>query len=176
MAIRDLLTLPNILSASRIPLAAGFLLIEKTPLRLALLGMASATDLLDGWIARRTGRTTQWGAIIDPIADKLFVLAALTAFLVRDDLSARDYVVLLSRDIATSIGAVMALALPGVGPRDFGARLSGKVVTVLQLLALLALCVAPRSMGVIVVVVGVASIVSIADYTLALAVALGRRR
>ena len=175
MSFRELLSLPNIVSASRVPLAAGFLLVETTPLRLALLGMASATDLLDGWIARRTGRTTRWGALIDPIADKLFVLAALSAFLIREDLSVREYAVLLSRDIATGIGALVALAMPGLDPRDFKARLSGKVVTVLQLLALLALCVAPQWMGAIVVVVGVASIVSIADYTLALAVALERR-
>ncbi|MGI9078382.1 MAG: CDP-alcohol phosphatidyltransferase family protein [Gemmatimonadaceae bacterium] len=176
MNLRELLSLPNVISASRVPLAAGFLLAETTPLRLALLGMASATDLLDGWIARRTGRTTRWGALIDPIADKLFVLAALTAFLVRSDLSAGDYAVLLARDIATSIGVGVALAIPGLDPRDFKARLSGKVVTVLQLLALLALCVAPQWMGWLVVAVGVASIVSIADYTLALAVTLERRR
>ena len=176
MDLRDLFSLPNIVSVSRVPLAAGFLLTEKTSLRLALLGMASASDLLDGYIARRTGRTTRWGAVIDPIADKLFVLAALTAFLVRDDLSARDYAVLLARDIATSVGAVVALAIPGLDPRDFKARLSGKLVTVLQLVALLALCVAPGWLGAIVIVVGVASIVSIADYTLALAVALERRR
>ncbi len=176
MAFRDLLTLPNLVSAARVPLAAGFLLVETTPLRLALLGMASATDLLDGWIARRTGRTSRWGALVDPIADKLFVLGALTAFLVRGDLSARDYAIVLARDVATSIGALVALAMPGLDPRDFKARLSGKLVTVLQLVALLALCVAPRWMGAIVIVVGVASIVSIADYTLALAVALERRR
>ncbi len=176
MAFRELLTAPNIVSAFRVPLAAGFLIADTTPLRLALLGMASATDLLDGWIARRTGSTTRMGALIDPLADKLFVLLALAAFLVRGDLSSRDYAVLLARDIAVGIGALVALAIPGLDPRDFKARMSGKVVTVLQLLALLALCVAWRWMSAIVVVVGVASVVSIADYTLALAVAQKRRR
>lgn len=176
MDFRELLTAPNIVSAFRVPLAAGFLIADTTPLRLALLGMASATDLLDGWIARRTGSTTRMGALIDPIADKLFVLVALAAFLVRGDLSGRDYAVLLARDIAVGIGALVALAIPGLDPRDFKSRMSGKVVTVLQLLALLALCVAWRWMSAIVVVVGVASVVSIADYTLALAVAQKRRR
>lgn len=176
MAFRELLTAPNIVSAFRVPLAAGFLIADTTPLRLALLGMASATDLLDGWIARRTGSTNRMGALIDPLADKLFVLVALAAFLVRGDLSSRDYAVLLARDIAVGIGALVALAIPGLDPRDFKARMSGKIVTVLQLLALLALCVAWRWMSAIVVVVGVASVVSIADYTLALAVAQKRRR
>ena len=69
MAFRELLTAPNIVSAFRVPLAAGFLIADTTPLRLALLGMASATDLLDGWIARRTGSTNRMGALIDPLAD-----------------------------------------------------------------------------------------------------------
>jgi len=171
-----LFTLPNLLSASRFPLAAGFALADGMPLRVALLGVASATDLLDGWLARRMGNASRWGALLDPVADKTFVLVALTALLVHGQLPARDYAVLLTRDLATALGALVAWLMPGLDPRNFTARPSGKVVTVLQLLALLVLCAAPRFASHAVLVVGLASIVSIADYTLALARALPRAR
>jgi phosphatidylglycerophosphate synthase len=171
---RALLTLPNLLSLSRIPLAAGFLLADGTRSRVALLGMASATDLLDGWLARRGGTASRWGALIDPIADKTFVLLALAAFAVRGELSRHDFMVLLARDIGTAVGALVAWLMPGLDPRDFKARMSGKIVTVLQLGALLVLCVAPSWTAAMVLAVGLASIVALGDYTVALGVRLHR--
>ncbi len=101
-----ILTLPNLLSIARIPLAVGFFLAQTTGLRLALLGMASASDLLDGWIARRMGRTSPYGALIDPIADKTFMLAAFTTFLRYHEVSAVQWGILLSRDFAVALGAL----------------------------------------------------------------------
>jgi phosphatidylglycerophosphate synthase len=172
---RTVLSLPNLLSYARFPLAAAFPLAETSALRLAILGMASATDLLDGWLARRLGHTTRWGALLDPVADKTFMLAALGTFWFRDALVLRDLLTILSRDIATLLGALVAWRMPGLDVRDFKARFPGKVVTVLQLATLLALCVEAPWMRPIIVAVGLASIVAIADYTLALALALPRR-
>ena len=173
---RRIFNIPNLLSAARFPLAAGFALADGTPARLAVLGVASATDLLDGWLARRLGVATRWGALLDPIADKTFVLVALTALLAQGQLSGRDYGVLLARDVATAVGAFVAWLMPGLDPWSFKARLSGKVVTVLQLAALLVLCVAPAASPLLVTVVGLASVAAIADYTIALARALPAHR
>jgi CDP-diacylglycerol--glycerol-3-phosphate 3-phosphatidyltransferase len=172
---RTLVSVPNLLSLARFPLAVSFALAETNLQRVALVGMASATDLLDGWLARRWGHTSRWGALLDPIADKTFVLVAFATFVARGALAPRDLVTILFRDIATLVGAVVAWTMPGLDPKSFKARMPGKVVTVLQLAALLVLCVAPESLRPLVIAVGLASIVAVADYTLALALALPRR-
>ena len=73
--------LPNLLSVSRIaaaPLLAWTVLLEQTPLLALGVAVAAAlTDLLDGLAARVTGQVTELGAILDPLADKIFILTAL---------------------------------------------------------------------------------------------------
>lgn len=79
-----LMNLPNILTVSRILLIPVFVLIylipgQNTYLIAALLfGLAAFTDWLDGYLARRLNQTTPFGAFLDPVADKLIVVAALT--------------------------------------------------------------------------------------------------
>lgn len=163
-----LLTLPNVISLARLPLAVLFLFADTTTERLTILSIASASDFIDGWLARHFGRTTRSGALLDPIADKTFVLAALTAFVATGTLSTGEYFVILARDFATAIGFLVAWRLPGLDPHDFKARMPGKIVTVLQLAAILALSVAPQAMRWLVPVIGVASAISIIDYTLVL--------
>lgn len=162
-----LFTLPNLLSLARFPLAAGFVAARSVGVRAVLLAAASLTDFLDGWLARR-GQTTRLGALLDPIADKTFVLVAISAFLFDGTLSVRDYVLVLSRDFATVIGFLVAYVTPGLDAAAFKARLPGKMVTVLQLLALFALLLRPVLFPLLVPVIAVASAWAIADYTLAL--------
>ena len=164
----DIFTLPNVITLARLPLAVLFLFAATTPQRLAILGMASASDFVDGWLARRSRRTTRSGALLDPIADKTFVLAALTAFVRTEALSTGAYFVILSRDFATAIGFLVASRLSGLDPRNFKPRMPGKIVTVLQLGAILALTVSPPMMRWLVPVIGITSAISIIDYTLVL--------
>ncbi len=160
-------TVPNILSASRFPLAAAFLVSEQTPVRVALIGAASLTDVLDGWLARRQ-QTTRLGALLDPIADKTFVLVAISAFLVAGEISTLEYFVILLRDFATAIGFIVAYYLSGLDPKNFKARLSGKVVTVLQLATVLALVLHASVLRPLIWLVGAASVWAVIDYTLLL--------
>jgi cardiolipin synthase (CMP-forming) len=162
------LGLPNIITLARLPLAVLFVLADTTTARLVILGLASASDFIDGWLARRFGRATKSGALLDPIADKTFMLAALTAFLRTAELSTGAYFVILSRDFATAIGFLVAWRLPGLDPTNFKARMPGKIVTVLQLGAILALTVSRSWMRWLVPVIGAASAVAIIDYTLVL--------
>jgi phosphatidylglycerophosphate synthase len=173
--MRTVISLPNLFTLVRLPLAGAFLLADSTALRLVILGTASVSDFLDGWIARRTGHTTRYGALLDPITDKTFMLAAFTAFLVHGNISSREWGLLLARDWATAAGAIVAWWVPGLTPRDFQARKSGKVVTFLQLVAVLGLCLGHTWVRPMVVLVGSASIIAIADYTLALAWSVERR-
>jgi len=161
------LTVPNLLSLTRLPLAAAFLLVDGRTARVAVVGLASLTDFLDGWLARR-GQTSQLGALLDPIADKTFVLVAIATFLIEGVVSAGEFFVVISRDLATAVGFIVAYTLPGLDPRAFKARWPGKVVTVLQLAALFALVLKPSVFRWLVPLIAVASAAAIADYTLVL--------
>ena len=84
-------------------MAGAFLLVEDTRIRLALVAGASISDWLDGWLARRREHGTSWGALLDPIADKTFVLSALAAFLLEGSLSLGQLLVVLSRGDAQAL-------------------------------------------------------------------------
>ena len=160
--------LPNILSISRIALAAGFVATESSGVRLGLLGIAGLTDMLDGFLARRVNAMTRWGALIDPVADRFFALAAIAALLFDGLLTVPQYFVLIMRDLATAVGFLVARALPMLRTVTFKARWGGKGVTVLQFLALATALVYRQALGPVLAILFVASVLSIGDYTLAL--------
>jgi len=155
------LTLPNAISTARIPLALAFLLFEQRGVRLAVIAVAGITDFFDGWLARR-GRGSSFGAVLDPITDKTFLVTALMSLTVKGPLSLLQLLALLARDIAVGFG--FAVVLLRHAPMRFSARMPGKVVTVLQLGALFGLVIIPAWKVPIVAVVGVASAVAILDY------------
>jgi cardiolipin synthase len=163
-----LVTLPNAVSMSRLVLAAVFVAARDPIARFALVAIASVTDFLDGWLARRQHATTRSGALIDPIADRVFVFTAVCAFLIEGALSTASYFILLSRDIMTLIGYLVARSVPWLRAVEFRARWLGKVVTALQLLTLVAVIAVPSAVPTLVIVVGAASAASVADYTLTL--------
>lgn len=80
------MNLPNKLTLSRAAISPFFmalLLYDNVYSRYAALGLfllASITDLLDGYLARRNGQQTGFGKFMDPIADKLLISVALVAF------------------------------------------------------------------------------------------------
>lgn len=160
--------LPNIISSSRVLLAAGFVAAKSVDVRLGLVGVAAATDFLDGWVARRGKWTSRWGALIDPIADRIFALVAVSTFLFSGVLSTVGYYVMISRDLMTAVGFVVAQMIPWLKSVPFKARFSGKLVTVLQLLTFVALLRFPEWVVPCLWGVGLASAYSIVDYTYAL--------
>jgi cardiolipin synthase len=160
--------LPNIISSSRLLLAAGFAVVTDADRRLGLVGLAAFTDFLDGWIARRAEWTTKWGALLDPIADRVFALAAVVTFVVMGELSIVGALVMISRDIMTAIGFFVARIIPWLRPVEFKARLLGKIVTFLQFVTFVALLRFPAAVTVCLWLVGIASLFSVIDYTLAL--------
>lgn len=168
MPARALRALPNILSASRIVLAAGFVAADGGVLRLGIIGVAGLTDFLDGFVARRVNATSRWGALVDPISDRFFALAAVATLLFDGLLTTPQYFALIARDLATAAGFVVAKATPSLRPADFKARWTGKAVTVLQFASLAAALVYREALPVLIALVVVASVASIADYTLAL--------
>ena len=169
MAARATLrALPNIISSSRVLLAAGFAVASDPDRRLGLVGLAAITDFLDGWIARRGRWTSRWGALIDPFADRVFAVVAVSTFLIMGALSIVGFFVMISRDIVTALGFVVAKTIPWLRPVEFKARASGKIVTTLQLITFVMLLRVPQWVTPCLWLVGFASAISIVDYTVAL--------
>jgi CDP-diacylglycerol--glycerol-3-phosphate 3-phosphatidyltransferase len=155
--------LPNLLSLSRL-LLAGLFVPAGSEARIALIFLAGITDFLDGWLARRTNTTTRWGALVDPIADRVFVLVAVITYVLNGGLSLAEVSVFLSRDIATALGFFVARMVPHLRAVEFKARFPGKLVTVLQLVALLAVVAGMEHLTPLMALVGLASAFAIADY------------
>ena len=81
-------TLPNLLSIIRLAGVPLFLWLilgpEADGLALGLLAVAGVTDFLDGYLARRLGQTSRLGQILDPVADRLYILAVVVGLALRD--------------------------------------------------------------------------------------------
>ena len=104
-----LLTIPNVLSLLRLLGVPYFFWLIVGPhsdgLALIVLFASGATDWLDGYLARRLNQFSRLGELLDPLADRLYILAALAALFIRDLIPVWVVVALLGRDL------VMALLL-----------------------------------------------------------------
>jgi CDP-diacylglycerol--glycerol-3-phosphate 3-phosphatidyltransferase/cardiolipin synthase len=167
-AFTELRSLPNLLSISRLALAAAFVVIDRTDVRIVLVMAALATDYLDGWIARSYGPMTRVGALLDPLADRVFVLVGVAVFLFEGKLSTFEYFVMISRDLMTAIGFLVARLMPSLRDVAFRARFAGKLVTVLQLASFVGILIRPRAAAPMILVVAAVSVWAIVDYTWAL--------
>ncbi len=94
--------------------------------------LAAATDFFDGYIARKWNQMTQLGAILDPLADKMLILAAFIGLLLLDRASAWAIYLILTREFFITGLRVMAV---GEG-KDIAASMAGKVKTVFQMIAI----------------------------------------
>ncbi|MGW5672920.1 CDP-diacylglycerol--glycerol-3-phosphate 3-phosphatidyltransferase [Micromonospora sp. NPDC003776] len=93
--------------------------------------IASATDLVDGWIARRFGLVTSLGKVADPIADKALTGAALVLLSAHDRLPWWVTVVILARELG-----ITALRFWVIRHGVIAASRGGKIKTALQILAI----------------------------------------
>lgn len=149
-------------------LAFGFIMIDAVPTRLGLIAAASLTDFLDGWIARRTKVASKLGALIDPVADRFFVLSVVVAYVSGGDLSIWQAIAIMFRDVMSVIGFIVARNVSWLRPIPFMARTIGKWVTGGQLLVFLAVLLAPKQVWWLVWVVGGLGVAATVDYTLML--------
>lgn len=99
-------TIPNALSALRLLGVPVFFWLIVGPqndgLALAVLIVSSFTDWLDGYLARRLNQFSRLGELLDPLADRLYVVAALAALFIRDLLPIWVVVALVLRDVLMS--------------------------------------------------------------------------
>ncbi len=111
-------TVPNLISLLRlagVPVFLYWVLVTEQDGRAILLLMAAGvSDWLDGVIARRFSMSSRLGQLLDPLADRLYILATLIALVARDGLPLAFLVLLVGRD------AVLGLALPVLRRHGYG--------------------------------------------------------
>ena len=133
--------MPNVLTVFRIllvPVLVAVLLSEAGSgdlLAAAVFAIASLTDALDGWIARRNQSESTFGKLMDPLADKLLVVAALVSLVSLDRLSAWVAMVIIAREFAVTGLRQLAMEHGDVIP----ASIWGKLKTVTQIAMVLVL-------------------------------------
>ncbi len=172
--------LPNALTLVRIvlvPLLVVVLLtkfegrmvlgVRKELVGAAIFAIASLTDWLDGYLARRRKQVTTLGQLMDPLADKLLVTAALISLVQMDQAPAWMVAVILGREFAVTVLRAMAHARGHVIP----ASSIGKFKMVAQVVAILALILGQHHLGPLFVIGQVAlwiatltALVSAVDY------------
>lgn len=138
---QDSINLPNFLTLVRICLIPVFVVVFLAPtpnrslVAAVIFTVAAVTDLLDGYIARRTGQVTKLGKLLDPIADKLLVLSALILLVNIDRVSALVALLIIARELAvTGVRAIAA------GERlIIAAETTGKYKMALQVVAIVLL-------------------------------------
>jgi cardiolipin synthase len=114
----ELLTIPNLLSMLRLALVPVFLLLligNQSGWALFTLVVASATDFLDGYLARKLNQQTRLGQLLDPAADRLYILATLIGLALTSHIPIWLPFVIISRDVMLA-ATYPALARRGYGP------------------------------------------------------------
>ena len=137
------MNLPNKLTVSRFVFTFGFLVAVFTDFpgaetaALALFVIASVTDYLDGYLARRHKLITNFGTLMDPLADKILTCSAFIAFVGLDRMAAWMVVVIVSRELAITGLRLLAASKQVV----LGAERWGKDKTISQITAILSILV-----------------------------------
>ncbi len=129
---------PNLLSALRLaaaPLAAWLIHANHDTAALLVFAAAGASDGLDGFIARRWGVTSDFGAWLDPAADKLLMLLCLVALCTVGVTPVWLLVLVAARDLSIAAGWLLVKFL-GL-PLKFEPLFLGKLSTVIQVLYIL---------------------------------------
>ncbi len=143
------MNLPNKLTLSRIlliPFFMGFLFLRKHyPVYSEILAVttfiiAAITDGLDGYLARKHNIITKFGKILDPLADKLLISAALISFVAMKEISAWAAIIIIGRELAVT-GLRVVAASEGI---IISANKWGKIKTALQIAAIIALIIDPE--------------------------------
>lgn len=127
----DFVTIPNLLTYLRILLIAPFVISfikEQYILAMVFLGISALSDCCDGYIARRFNQITALGKMLDPVADKLTLLAVMVCITIMTPQVLPLMVVLIIKDVSMLIGGTILLK-KGLNPP--AAKWYGKLGTIM---------------------------------------------
>lgn len=128
------MNLPNQLTLGRVVAVPFFILLYMLGYDVfatVLFVLAAATDALDGYLARKNNLVTNFGKIMDPLADKVLVVSALVLLVESGDVAGWMLIVILAREFAVA-GLRTVAAADG---KVIAAGTTGKIKTVLQMVA-----------------------------------------
>jgi len=137
--MRTWLTLPNLFTLARLALApviAWMILEHRAMEALTWFAIAAATDLIDGFLARRLGTATAAGAFLDPIADKLLMTGVYLALALERSVPWWLAGIIFGRDVLILTASVVALQFTRL--RAFPPSVWGKASTFSQVLTAVA--------------------------------------
>jgi CDP-diacylglycerol---glycerol-3-phosphate 3-phosphatidyltransferase len=163
------LTLPNFLTVVRILLVPVIVvaLLEETPnadtVAAVVFAVAAFTDGLDGYIARSRGSVTNFGKLMDPLADKLLIIAPLISLVSLDRIAPWVAMVIIARELAVTMLRMVAVERGVV----IAASWLGKAKTTLQVAAIFAVIAfetTPLAVDALLYVAVAVTVVSGADY------------
>ena len=129
------MNLPNKLTMGRIFAIPVFIIVFMMDYRYAaaiIFILAAVTDMLDGHIARKHNLVTNFGKLMDPLADKLLVMAALICLVEVGDVAGWMVVVILGRELIIT-GMRQVAAAQGI---VIAAGTTGKIKTITQMIAI----------------------------------------
>ncbi|MCU0330631.1 MAG: CDP-alcohol phosphatidyltransferase family protein [Candidatus Kapabacteria bacterium] len=127
-AIRLVMTFPIVWS----------LLQHESQLSVVLCLLAAGTDWLDGYVARRTATVSEWGKVIDPLADKVLVGSVVAVLLVLNKLPLWFVATVLGRDGIILLGSVVARRYtPVVLPSLWSGKIAVSSIAITGILAML---------------------------------------
>src|SRR5688500_4028966 len=121
------MNLPNAITLTRIPLAAALVLMSDMRWRARIIAAGAFTDGYGGAAARRGRRVTRSGELLDPMADRIFIVTVVVLLFLEAHIQLWTVALLLLRDIGVTLGALVALMIK---PRlRLPVRHAGKRVT-----------------------------------------------
>ena len=132
-----MVSVPTIITLSRILIILPFILVasDRPFLGAVLFAIAALTDLLDGYVARKTRQVTKLGILLDPIADKLLVISALILLVDMAMIPAWIAIIIIVREFIVTGLRIVAISKDIVIPAEMG----GKIKTVSQIASILVL-------------------------------------
>jgi CDP-diacylglycerol--glycerol-3-phosphate 3-phosphatidyltransferase/cardiolipin synthase len=167
-----ILNIPNILTLLRIALIPVFVVVFYLPFgwsnaaSAVIFTLAAVTDWLDGYLARRLGQQSRFGAFLDPVADKLMVVVALVLLVEADPTPALAIpaIVIIGREITIS---ALREWMAEIGKRtNVSVNAIGKVKTTAQMLSIIFLLYKQPLMGAPVYIIGLVLLYVAAALTL----------
>lgn len=127
--------LPNLLTTLRLLLAVPiclFLLREEYLTALLLAAVAGLSDIADGWLARKLGAQSDYGAVLDPVSDKALLIAAFVALTMAGVIPLVVTLIVVLRDLVIITGALCYRLF--IGRYQMAPSIWGKANTLVQLL------------------------------------------
>lgn len=160
--------IPNGLTLLRLALAFAFPFLPGDGWRLGVFFVAAASEYLDGHLSRRWGATSDTGQLLDPIADKLFVLSVVATIYLFDWVALWEIGLVAIRDVVVGTGGILVYLF---GDRSefkrMKPRVLGKAATNFQFVFMLTVLILHASPWWLVAATGLVSGVAAVDYVIA---------